>query len=591
MEEKKVYQALTVYRERAAFLRRLEQFDKAKASYDEAYKHGPEDVTLLIGRSQVCADANDPQQSYADADAALKLDPRSMLALNVQAKAQYATCEFERSVVMNFRGSRERRCPPYFLEGIIQGMETLQDCVGKNAGDVLLEMKPIIRGQESYKNTAKDKERPHACRIPRAKAENKMTQLEKRKHEILSRVLAMKYLGPMAFDKFFLQELINDRRIPSANASGSRQIKSLAQQALQTLCEKQETFRTQRPYYAIKLAEKSKSNYLAKYKKEQLARERQVSARTADRFIHQIFDYFRANKMYNVISFAEQFQKFLDTRTPHTLPDKEVYIDRLYRAVGEAYLNLHRLSYKISNYSNRRRIAFLMGLPVGRPKSFDSITAIPRKHVEPITATEKLVNLIDMCENNFMRCCLYYEMARLQITWKNYAFAKFYAKRCQAQAHEIDCPAWWMNGCFVLIAGDMQRGNQNDVTMAIEAALEYSKKMKEPIGTQAFLRNCAELVADTVPDENRARKQREQQILNILGDTTKADAEVLLKRISRLPPGRRFEVLPRKRSPAAQYTSERRRLMQRGLTVVPGKEQPLPSPPRSHVRGYQRFRF
>ncbi|KAI5645518.1 hypothetical protein NE865_02605 [Phthorimaea operculella] len=514
-----------------------------------------------------------------------------MLALNVQAKAQYATCEFERSVVLNYRGSRERRCPPYFLEGIIQGMETIQDCIGKNAGHIMLEMKPLIKCQELHKNAIKDKVRLHVCRIPRPKVENRMTQLEKRSYDTLSRVLAMKYLGPMAYDKFFLQELLADRRIPSANRSGSREIQSLIEHAFQTLCQKQEMLRTQRPYYSIKLAEKSKSNYLTKYKKELREKEREMNTLNADRFINKIFNCFREEKLYKIITIAEQFQEFLDARTPATLPDKETYIDRLYRAIGEAYLSMHRLSYKMSAYSNRRRIAFLMGLPVGRPKSFDSVVATyPHKALDPTVATDKLANLIDMCENNYMRCCLYYEMARLQNSLKSYALAKFYAKRCQAQAHEIGCPAWWLNGCFVLMAGDMQQGNQNEIRMAVEAALEYTKTMQDAIGTQAFLRKCEELAAATVPcDENRARKQREQQILNILDDVTKEEAQLLLKRISRVPPGRRFEVLPRKVEPSAKYTSERRRRMQRGLTVVPGKEPALPLRQHSTVRGHQRF--
>lgn len=112
MEEKQLYGVLTVYRERGAYLRRLEQFEKAKAAYDEAYRNIPDDVRLLTGRSQVCADAVQPMQAYADAELALKLEPANMIARNMQARAMYTMSDFERSVVMNYRGARHRKQPP-----------------------------------------------------------------------------------------------------------------------------------------------------------------------------------------------------------------------------------------------------------------------------------------------------------------------------------------------------------------------------------------------------------------------------------------------------------------------------------------------
>ncbi|KAI5630939.1 tetratricopeptide repeat protein 25 [Phthorimaea operculella] len=461
MDEKPLYGALTVYRERGAYLRRLEQFDKAKNSYDVGYKDAPEDVALLIGRSQVCADAMKPDQAYNDAEAALKVEPRSMLAKNVQCRALYTMSEFERSVVMNYRGSRARRFPPYFTEGIIQGLETIQDCIGKNAGQVMLDFLPIISEQEAKKALKQDPPKLHKCRIPKQETAYKMTQDEKRKHDILSRVLAMKYLGPMAYDKFFLQELQKDRRIPSANAAGSEELKRLINEALDSLCERQEMLRAQRPYYSIKLAEKTESKYLTKYRRDLLEKDKEVSAKNAERFILEMNKSLRANRLNEVIAIAERMQAFLDSKTPQTLPDKDFFTDRLYRKVGEGYFYQHRLSYRLSEHSNRRRVAFLMGLPVGRPTSFDSMMAsYPHKFVDLDQTINKVQALIDQCENNYQRCWLYYEMARLQNTKKNFALAKFYAKRCQQQAHAIENPMWWMNGCFVLMAGDMQQGTR-----------------------------------------------------------------------------------------------------------------------------------
>lgn len=591
MEEKPLYGALTVYRERGAYLRRLEQFEKAKASYDEAFKNTPDDVRMLTGRSQVCADAVQPVQAYSDAELALKLEPGNMNARNMQARAMYTMSDFERSVVMNYRGARFRRQPPYFIEGINQGVETIQDCIGVNAGNVMVEFLPLIRQTEASRMDDDEPQKPlHISRIPRPIKKRKLTQLEARKHLTLARVLAMKYLGPMAYDKFFLQELTEDQRLKSANSGGSKELKAIVKEALRSLSERQDMLRAQRPYYTIKLAEKAESKHQNKYKEAVLIKEREIGARTAERLLKQIEKCMRQNRVMDLIAQAERMQMFLDSKTPRTLPDKDLYTDRLYRAVGEGYLSQHRLSYTLSERGNRRRIAFLMGLPVGRPKSFDSVMAnYPYKFIDIKQATAKVMTTLEMCENSTMKCWLMYELARLLCSQKNYALAKFYAKRCQREAQEISNVTWWLNGLFVLMSGDMQQGNSNEVRIQVEEAYEYSKKLQDPERVQAFLAKCAEMAAETTTaDERKAIIQRERQIVNVMDETQRVETQVLFKRMSTVPTGRRFSVLPRKPEPG-DTQAERKRRFQKRLSVIPGPERALPPPPKSGTPGFQIF--
>ncbi|VVD03723.1 outer dynein arm-docking complex subunit 4-like [Leptidea sinapis] len=590
MEEKQLYGALTVYRERGAYLRRLEQFEKAKASYDEAFNSSPEDVRMLTGRSQVCADAVKPVQAYADAEIALKLEPGNMNARNMQARAMYTMSDFERSVVMNFRGARVRQQPPYFMEGINQGVETIQDCIGVNSGNVMLEFLPIIKQVEAALPIGDEPVKPkHISRIPQPERKRKLTQMEARKDLTLARVLAMKYLGPMAYDKFFLQHLTSDPRLQSANSGGSKELKLIVDEALRSLCERQGMLRAQRPYYTIKLAEKAESKYQNKYKEAVLIKEREIGTRTAERLVRQIEKSLRQNRIMDVMTQAEQMQMFLDGKVPRTLPDKELYTDRLYRAVGEGYLAQHRLSYTLSERGNRRRIAFLMGLPVGRPKSFDSVMAnYPYKFIDIKQATEKVAATLEMCENSTMKCWLMYELARLLCTQKNYALAKFYAKRCQREAQEIGNVPWWLNGLFVLMSGDMQQNNSNEVRIQVEEAYEYAKKLQDPEQVQAFLLKCGEMAAAPVlADERKAIVQRERQILAVMDEAQRVESSVLFKRMSTVPPGRRFSVLPRKDT--GQTRAERKHRRQKGLSVIPGPERVLPPPPKSSTLGFQVF--
>lgn len=591
MEEKQLFMALTVYRERGANLRRLEQFEKSKASYDEAYKNAPDDVRNLTGRSQVCADAVRPMQAYADAELALKLEPHNMIAKNMQARAMYTMSDFERSVVINFRGARHRRQPPYFIVGINQGIETIQDCIGVNAGDVMLDFLPLIKKTEQQRaHDAEVVKKLHQCRIPKPEKKRKLTQMQARKLLTLSRVMANKYLGPMAYDKFFLQELVHDSRLKSANAGGSLDLAAIVKETLRTLTERQEMLRSQRPYYTVKLAEKAESKHQNTYKEAVLTKEREVGARTCERLLKNIEKSARETRVMDLIAQAERMQIFLDTKTPRTLPDKDAYIDRLYRAVGDGYLCQYRLSYRLGEKSNRRRIAFLMGLPVGRPSSFDSVMAnYPYKFIDIKKATDKVVATLEMCENSTQRCWLMYELSRLLCTQKNYALAKFYGKRCQKEAEEINNFTWWLDGCFVLMMGEMQQGNANEVRILVEDAYEWTKKAQEPERVQAFLNKCNEMASQAVSaDERKMNLLRQRQILGVMEEQQRVETQVLFKRMSTLPPGRQFSVLPKKPEPGEDH-AERKRRRQRGLTVVPGPDRTLPAPPKAAVAGFQIF--
>lgn len=591
MEPKPLFMGPVVYRERGAYLRRLEQFEKAKDAYDQAFKITQDDVKMLTGRSQVCTYAVQPNQAYADAELALKLEPNNMIARNMQALAMYTISDFERSVVMNFRGLRLRKQPPYFKEGKDQGIETIQDCIGVNAGSVMTDFLPMI-----YKNLldADDEYLPRkdirVSRIPQTIEKKKMTQLEARKHAILAKVLAMKYLGAMASDKYFLMALLEDERLISANKKGSLDLKSYVQEAVRTLSERQGMLRAQRPYYSIKLAEKAHSNYQKKFNEQLLIKERQVGARTAEYYLREINKSLRQGRIKVLIDKAERMQLFLDNKTLHTLPDKQLYTDRLYRMVGEGYLSLHRISYTLSERGNRRRIAFLMGLPCGRPTSYDSVRAnYPAKFIDVEKATAKTLEVLEMCENATMKCWLMYEIARLLSLQKNYALSKFYAKRCQRQAQELGSVTWWLNGCYILMSGDMQQGNANEIRIQVEEAWEWSKATNDPASIQSFLSKCAAMAGETMAvDERKAINQRERDILKILDDKNRIDTQVLFKRMATVPFGRRFSVLPQKPVPGA-ITSERRKRRQRGLSVIPGPEQVLVKPPRSGIPGLQIF--
>ncbi|XP_026332274.1 tetratricopeptide repeat protein 25-like [Hyposmocoma kahamanoa] len=595
MEPQPIYAAPIVYRERGAFLRRIEKLNKAKVSYDTAYSYKQDDVRMLTGRSQVCIDAVQPIQAYEDAELALKLEPQNMTACIMRARALYTMLEFERSLVMHYRGARRRRLPRYFSEGIGQGIETIQNSIGKNTGNVMINFLDLIkRNQSAYIDENQPEKLLHISRIPHLETKAKLTQLEARKQVILSRVMAMKYLGRMAWDKFFLQELssatFQSKSLKSANAKGSQDLNELVNKTLQMLSERQEMLRVQRPYYAIVQAENSVSRYQTMFRKQLLNNERKAGTHTANLYLKQMLSCFIHNKIMDLNAKAERMQIFLDSKTPRTLPNKEYYTDKLYTLVGKAYLSQYRLSYELPDNGNRRRVAFLLGLPVSRPISYDSVIYnYPHKRVDLQETLSKMMNTLETCENSLRKCWLTCNIARILTAQKNYSLSKYYAKLCQDEATQIENVVWWLNGCFIMLSGDMQQGNASEVRAKVEEAYHWAKLLKNSEIVLAFLAKCAEMAAEPIiVDKRKTILQRETGILKMIDSSLRLETEVLFKRISMVPSRRRLSVLPCKSKLSEDKTARQKR-RQRGLSIVPGNEQVLSRPQVSKVMGFQVF--
>lgn len=594
MEPKPIYAAPIVYRERGAYLRRLEKFNRAKSSYDVAYDCKQDDVRMLNGRSQVYNDAVQPIQAYTDAELALKLEPNNSTACHMQANALYTMLEFERSLVTNYRGARQRRLPHYFMDGIGQCLETIQDSIGKDVGNVMTNFLALIKVNDSAHDEHEPENVLHISRIPHLETTTKLTHLEARKYDLLSRVLAMKYLGPMAWDKLYLQSLsaatFKSKYLKSANTKGSQDLNELINTALKTLSERQEMLRVQRPYYAIVQAERSVSHYQNMFKEKLLNNERVTGTRTASLYLKQILMCCNQNKLMDLNAKADRMQIFLDTKTPHTLPKKEHYTDKLYSLVGKAYLAQYRLSYNLPDSGNRRRVAFLLGLSVNRPTSYDSVIYnYPCKRLDLQMTLDNMMNTLDICESSFRRCWLTYEIARLLTAQKNYTLSKLYAKRCQAEAANNKDEVWWLNGCFMLLSGDMQQGNTNEVRAQVEEARQWAKLSKNSERIQSFLAKCAEMAGEPiVADKRKAILRREKEILKVIDNSLRVETQVLFKRMSMIPSGRRFSVLPSKSKPGEDRVARQKR-RQRGLSVIPGREQDVPRQPVSKVMGFQIF--
>ncbi|CAG9786139.1 unnamed protein product [Diatraea saccharalis] len=136
-EEKPVYNAVAVYRERGNYLQRLELFENAILAYNEALRWNGSDVRSLLGRSLARAKATHYVGALADAAKAAELEPENISALQIRAQTEYQKRAFERALVLAHRGQSLRKLPPNFAECARVAEETIRECTGKYAGKML----------------------------------------------------------------------------------------------------------------------------------------------------------------------------------------------------------------------------------------------------------------------------------------------------------------------------------------------------------------------------------------------------------------------------------------------------------------------
>ncbi|KAI5637862.1 tetratricopeptide repeat protein 25-like [Phthorimaea operculella] len=584
---KPCFNAASVYRTTGNYLHKREKFDQARQAYDRAYEYAADDINVLIDRSRFCADAFYPQEALKDAKQALSIDPSNLHALKALAAANSLMYEFEKSITINNSGYKRRIKPGYFREGINQGVSCIKQTIGKDAGDVMTHYLPIIREnaeilQDSFSKSPLQelKSKKHVCRIPCTKTVQKKSPLEAHRKALLSRVLAYKYLDPLAIDKFFLEDLVEDPRLKSANKASSKKLKELASEALQTLTERQNLLHARRLYYTMQW-KKTESQRQSNYKKELLQNTREINKMQALQFLKKIEDCRNDNRINDMMRIVKNMQSFLDTKTDYNLPDKDYYINNLYSNVGRGILAQHRLSYTGNYQQHHRRVSFLMGLKSNRVKSCDSVIRnYPKRYGDlddKKVALKKALQTLEEAENPNMRCWLHYEISQLQRILKNNSLAKYHAQICQKEAEKFKKHVWWLNGCFSLVSSGVQEGDVNAVINMVTDAYKWSKYIGKAEETQEFLLHCVELAKEMANSDHALDgEKRKNDIVNIMDKGVARDTRLLFDKISRVKPGRQFSVLPVERHGRLDMEPVRTKTQQRNLTIIPGPVKRLP---------------
>ncbi|KAF9824669.1 hypothetical protein SFRURICE_004126 [Spodoptera frugiperda] len=555
------------------------------------------DVRSLLGRSLVRAKATHYAGALADAAQAAGLEPQNSRALQIRAQTEYEKCAFERALVLAHRGQRMRRFPPDFAECARCAEETVRECAGKTASDVLHTAVTLLKNME-IKRQSLDEGAPNALLRPRRMQPQKEQQVqeisraEKQRAEQISRLMASKYLERMAHDKYFLTALCKDERLVSANKQGSLKLQELAHKALADVEKRQAVLRERRPLYAARALGAAARARLSRARKEQLTHTQKQHATDARRLIQTAQSIYEERDTAKCLEQAEFGMEQITRKPANLLPGKDKFLQELHDIVGNAFLDQKRVRANMSEADRERRAFILLGMTVSREPSRDSVLRV-RPPAPPRDAKVRIRTLeraLSMSTRESERCYLLHELARLNVDTKQPLKARVYATKCQTEAKASNQRSWLLNAQFLLARCHLLQNNRPEARAVLLEAAGLARSYG--YGEVAdFYDTCVnvslegEVIASDAPLE-----KREKDLVSLMqDDDLRSAARHLFKRMSNIPVSRRFSIMPGAR---VEESANASRAIHRRLSIMPKGPQPTKMTRKpNRTLGFQDFDF
>ncbi|XP_050307534.1 uncharacterized protein LOC126744219 [Anthonomus grandis grandis] len=600
-----LYGSRTLHREIGYYVSRLEQYENSLKFFDEAIRKFPDDKRALIGRAKSRSKLIQYREALDDVNQALTYDPDDLVILSDKALNTYLCAEFEEGLVQNTRLIPKRTKPEVFTLGKMQCTDAIENCLGERAGRPLRDHFKIIRKLAWKKNFLAHKPyEPTPARKPKKPKKfmlTKLIEIEAQTHnkqpvqaaksscaiqqladdnEIrnslhsvvpdeerappfrhsfpyeplqkyttnIENYMAEKYLDVMYLDKIFLQNLQKEPGAHSPNANGSKRIQQLAKNCHKTVSFKQELLRTRKPFYFIKYQEAKVSGALKQRQIIEQQHQQEVTKKEANNYVGRMIEAFDRLDMRTFLNVIDKFQKFCDVKSKKLLPDKADYQQMIYEKVCDMYYSSYRISQDRPEYVQRNAIFTILGLPLSREPSSDSI--IDQLKVFVFDHQKKISDLSERLTKATTPeeiCWNYYELSRYELEEKHYDLSRVYGKKCIKEAKSIRNHKWIFNSCMLLLKANLAEHNKNDAKNDLEVANGCAQQLQDNDKLE-FLDCCAKAIEEFEFEDVFGMKQlekREQKIIQMMASSKmKDEVSHLFRQMAAMPASRRMTVMP-----------------------------------------------
>ncbi|EZA57199.1 Tetratricopeptide repeat protein [Ooceraea biroi] len=554
-EAPEVFREAILYREWGHRLASLGSYPLAIDYFKKASKLAEvEDLRSLIGHCRALLRNAKYFKAEKLSGKCMTLDPDHYKARQMRMKALFQIGEFGHSLAHAYAGMRRHRMT--FEHGVHQATETIEDCVGRNTSPIaLLLLYPWIRRLNEHRELLigklkeEEQEEDEFEDIVEDESRFQVNDPEVQRQvrlKGLQRVIAKLYMGLLAIDKDFLEEIVSHPEIvASANRSSTLELLALASTCHRNVMCLQDLLRMRRPIYVTLFQRRA----IPKGHKMMIEQERRlrrniiiIQADFLLRYLHAA----RINKNYRTFfGFIERIKDKFDSYSDRMFPLKQKCLDALYKMVAWVYIDTRNLMCLENEEMKTRYLKHHLGIRVAMlPRDID-LAWMPT--VNPKETLKMFRRRLALASAPLELVWLYHEFCKFLIDINRFDLARFYAKKGRDLAQKTDYDQWILNIDHLTLRIEIHQNNRNEAKDAAILALACARKLDIDYLIDFYERAVqaveAELDVERIGDFDGIAA-RQQLILDLMPPGMKGEVDFLWRRMDVVPARRRLSVMP-----------------------------------------------
>ncbi|XP_015123388.1 tetratricopeptide repeat protein 25 [Diachasma alloeum] len=534
---------------------RFTKVGKNQAAIDafrRALEEGGDHLTTLIGLCVALLENG----NYVEADEISKkcfaIDPGNYEAKWLRVETLYKIGEFGSSLVHAYRGYHQRRYP--FENGVFCGREALENCIGRNTADSLMEeLIPWMRKLEERRNSliaklssGEENELGYTEEYTKFRVNDPEYQREYRMKKF-RRMLTRRYQGYLADDTLFLEGLLENSDSDSTKKRSNQQLLALIQKHLTRSSQTTEVARIHKSLYVFRF--KRREITTPGWKKSQL-NERLLRKHNIVIEVHSMLMRLheaRVARNYPLFfSYVDRAKYKLDSYHTSMFPQKSDCLRELYKMVAHAYVDPRDVTGIKDPTARERYLKHHLGIREAVLPRDEDLAWIPCGQ-ERKSKLEVFRRRLALTSEPLELAWLFHELSKLHVETKSLDLARFYAKKSRDWSTDAGDDWWTLNANHLLIRIEIHHHNRNEAKEAAILCYLGAKKMGLDFLADFYVKIAR--IVDTIDLERMKGLDgiaiREKIVSKLMPtEKLKREMDFLLQRMDVVPARRRLSIVP-----------------------------------------------
>ncbi|XP_067205875.1 outer dynein arm-docking complex subunit 4 [Linepithema humile] len=551
-EPPEVFREAILYREWGYRLTNLGKCSLAIDYFERASKLDAEDFRTLIGLCRALIKCLRYFAADKLSEKYMKLDFDHYKVRQMRIETLFQIGEFGHSLALAHDSVRRRGMT--FEHGVHQASGTIDDCIGKNTSPIaLLLLYPWIQQLQKHRefligkleeeeNEFKDIDEDEA----RFKVNDPEVQRQARMRR-LQRVIVKMYMGYLAIDKDFLEEIVSHPEIVALpSESLTTELVALTSTCYRNIMYLLDLLRIRRPLYVTLFQRRAFANR----HKEMIERERKwrrnVIVIEADVLLRRLHAA-RISKDYStffrcVYRTKDKFDSYSDKM----FPQKQKCLNALYKIVASVYIDTRNLMCLGNEETKTRYLKHLLGIRIATLPRDSDLAWMPI--INPKETLKMFRRRLAMASAPLELAWLHHEFCKFLHDIHRFDLARFYAKKGRDMAQEAKCNQWVLNIDHLILRIEIHQNNRNEARDAAISALACAKKLDIDCLIDFYERAVG--IVDEMDGERSGDHDfngiiaRQQLILELMPKEMKKEVNLLWRRMDVVPAARRLSVMP-----------------------------------------------